>query len=140
MGGLSKAPLNALRFMVGGIFMVAGLLKLWDPGAFMVAIEHYHLVPRFIAGGMAVYLPCLEFLAGLQVVAFPRQRGALPVLLGLCVVFTAALLSAWVRGLDVDCGCFGAGLNSTVPWALARVVALGGATFVLFRAQNQRSG
>lgn len=48
---------------------------------------------------------------------------------GLCLLFTVALGAAMVRGLPVDCGCFGAAFgNSTPSVALARDVFLLAAT------------
>jgi putative oxidoreductase len=55
-----------------------------------------------------------------------RERGALALLFGLCGLFSLALASAWWRGLDITCGCFGHADKSTaLPLALARSVTLG---------------
>ena len=54
------------------------------------------------------------------------------------VVFVFALAVAWARGLNVDCGCFGArGFDVLAPTknhgiAILRDVVLGGAAWVLY--------
>jgi uncharacterized membrane protein YphA (DoxX/SURF4 family) len=59
---------------------------------------------------MAMGLPWLEIICGTAVLLGIYERGALAILCGALVVFTAAIISAWSRGLDISCGCFG---NST---------------------------
>ena len=76
-------------------------------------------------------------LAGLLLLAPPTRRvGALAVAV-ISVVFFTALASALLRGLTLDCGCFGAGAPSRPRmWMeLALDVALfSGALFVYLRS------
>lgn len=114
-----------LRWLVGGIFVVAGALKVPDPGAFLQAIDGYRLLPFWPAAVFAVCLPWLEIACGAALVFKRFYSGALVLLAGLTGVFIAALLSAWVRGLDIECGCFGTGDPlGRVGLALGRDVAL----------------
>lgn len=99
----------ALRWLVGGLFATAGTLKALDPAAFVQAIGNYQLLPQAAAVALAFYLPWLEIFCGLSLVLKRLQTGALALLGGLTLVFIAALLSAWGRGLNIECGCFGAG-------------------------------
>jgi len=39
-------------------------------------------------------------------------------------VFIAALIAAWIRGLDITCGCFGGADKGRYAWWLTRDVAL----------------
>lgn len=106
------------------IFGAAGALKLADPFTFSREIEHYQLLGAPWTGVLAVYLPWLEVLTAATLL-FPRWRlGAALVALGLAVVFTAALTSAAVRGLDVRCGCFGSADPTTVAGALVRAAGV----------------
>ena len=73
----------------------------------------------------AFYLPYLEILCGACLLLRRWQAGALALLGGLMLVFIAALASAWGRGLDIACGCFGAdGEPGHYGLALARDLAL----------------
>ncbi|HEX8372694.1 MAG TPA: MauE/DoxX family redox-associated membrane protein [Chthoniobacterales bacterium] len=97
----------ALRWLLGGLFIYAGVLKVLDPGAFAQDIANYQLVswPVAVAGGL--YLPWLEIFAGGALVFGPGRGGALRILLFLMLLFLQALFAAWMRGLNIHCGCFG---------------------------------
>jgi len=109
---------TVLRTAVGGLFVYAGVLKASDPTAFLKSIENYQILPHAAAVAAAFYLPYLEIFCGTGLVIKRLQSGALALLGGLMFVFIAALLAAWVRGLDIDCGCFGAG-DGTAHYGLA---------------------
>lgn len=113
------------RVVLGGAFIYAGAMKALDPHAFATDIGHYRLLPYPAVLALSVYLPWLEILCGLALLTRWRERGALSVLSGLCVLFCAALASAWFRGLDISCGCFGHAMTATVPVAFARSALLG---------------
>ena len=98
---------TALRFFTGSLFVYAGVLKARDPAAFVRAIENYQLLPHALALAGAFYLPYLEIFCGFGVASKRLYEGALGLLILLMLVFVAALLSAWGRGLNIDCGCFG---------------------------------
>jgi uncharacterized membrane protein YphA (DoxX/SURF4 family) len=48
----------------------------------------------------------MELICGMCLVFGMLHRGAGLLLFGLLVVFTVAVVSALVRGLDISCGCF----------------------------------
>ena len=101
------------RFVLGGLFIFAGTTKIDDPGSFAIEVERYQLLPWKICVGIADYLPWLEFLSGLCLFLKSLERGALVLITLLLTVFTLALASALVRGLSIDCGCFGHTFIST---------------------------
>ena len=98
-----------LRIALGALFLFAGVLKALDPTAFFKAIENYQMLPHSAAVAGAYALPYLEIFCGTALILRRLHTGALALLTGLMLVFIAALLGAWMRGLDIDCGCFGAG-------------------------------
>lgn len=119
-----KTTINLLlRLVLGALFIYAGSQKLMDPAAFQIDIAHFQLVPWAVAGGLAVYLPWLEILSGAALIF--RRSGAAWVLGGLVLVFTVSIATAWSRGLNVDCGCFGSSGEATnYPLALGRNLLL----------------
>ena len=121
-----------LRVLVGGVFVYAGSVKLGDPASFAAQVEGFRLVRGVGAGWIAAYLPWLEVVAGLCLLGGPLARGATVVLSGLLVAFLVALLSAWARGIDVACGCFGGGADAAggLPLAVLRNVGLLAALWV----------
>jgi uncharacterized membrane protein YphA (DoxX/SURF4 family) len=95
------------RIVLAGVFLYAGGVKALDPAGFAAAIDHYRILPYPAAAAGADYLPWLELACGIGVL-WPRIRlGAVAVLFGLNLVFSAAIASAWLRGLEISCGCFG---------------------------------
>jgi len=126
----------AALLIVGGVFIFAGAAKLLDPAQFAYSISRYRLVPSPLAVAFALWLPWLELLGG-ACVFFPRfRRGALAILLTLGVAFLAALVSAWVRHLDIGCGCFGddAATHAPLEYAIGRdLLLIGLAAWLLWR-------
>ena len=96
-----------LRLAVGGAFVVAGGLKIATPTTFVAALDNYRLLPHGLLNGVAVLLPGIEVAAGALVLAGVWLRAAALVIASLTVIFFAAILSALVRGLNIECGCFG---------------------------------
>lgn len=122
------------RLGLGGLFVYASLQKILDPSAFATDIGHFRLLPHPLVLLLALYLPWVELVAGLALLCRWRERGALLLIALQCVVFFVALVSAWSRGLDINCGCFGHSTDaSDLPLAIARSLALGALAIVLFR-------
>lgn len=134
---LTSLALWCCRLLLGGAFGTAAILKLLDPSAFVADIDHYRLLPYPLAVVVAIYLPWLELLCGAAVLFRWRERGAALLLVALCAIFASALASAWLRGLNIDCGCFGRTLASSLPVALARSLVLGGVGVVLLLGNKQ---
>lgn len=98
--------------VIGGVFLWASWHKLVEPETFATAIFRYQLVLHVTINALAIVLPWLEVLAAFCVIAVPRyRRAAALVLLGLLVVYTAAVAINLVRGMDTDCGCFSSAVD-----------------------------
>jgi len=120
------------RVALGALFIFAGATKAYDPGQFAVEIQRYNLIPWLLGVVVALYLPWLEILSGLGLLFKRLEKGALLLVTVMLVIFTVALASAMVRGLNIDCGCFGKALiatGTTVPF-IRNIVLLGLAAFI----------
>src|SRR5512134_4061983 len=95
------------RFIMGGIFLVSGLAKISDPGRFILTLREFRLFPEVIVPFIAVWLPWLELLLGLCVLVGLLHRTSALLLAFMNAGFLAAIISVIVRGIEVDCGCFG---------------------------------
>ena len=116
---------RSLAFIIGAIFIYAGVIKALDPVQFANDIDNYKILPWTIGVGLAFYLPWLEMFCGLALISRFFYGGALAVLTGLTSVFLAATVAAKVRGLDITCGCFGhASQNWSFPAHLAVDLAI----------------
>jgi len=96
-----------LRVALGALFVYAGALKIGHPLDFQQAIENYRLLPKVATLPLAFYLPWLEIVCGLALIFGRSLRAAAGIVAALCIVFLLALIQAWMRGLDIQCGCFG---------------------------------
>ena len=99
----------AARLLLGGVLVVAGALKVPDPAAAVRAVRAYQLLPEALVGPVAFGLPALEVVVGLALLAGVLVRASAVAAAVLMVVFLIGIGSAWARGLQIDCGCFGGG-------------------------------
>lgn len=97
------------RLLLGGVMLVAGGLKVTDPEAATQAVRAYELLPQGFDGVVGLLLPFLEIGIGLLLIIGYGVRAAAVAAGAFMVLFIAAVSSAWVRGLAIDCGCFGGG-------------------------------
>jgi putative oxidoreductase len=106
---LSNPYLSLLsRLALGGVFFYAGAAKVFDPGGLASSIRAYELtLPEWFVSLSAHALPLLEMLLGLYLIAGLFTRTAVWAAIFLTMVFTLALLQGALRGLEIDCGCFG---------------------------------
>lgn len=110
-----KIMVLLVRLIVAGIFLYAGVMKIWDfrhgqsaTPDFTLAIQHFEILPNpDLAVLLAVYLPWLEVTAAVALFVKRLALGAAAAVTAMSVVFLVAIGSAWARGLDISCGCFG---------------------------------
>ncbi|MDQ6525527.1 MauE/DoxX family redox-associated membrane protein [Nocardioides sp. LHD-245] len=119
----------AARLVTGGVWIVAGGLKITEPDASIAAVRAYQLLPSSVAEVVGIALPAVELVVGLALVLGVFARGAAVVSAVLFAAFIVGIASVWARGIEIDCGCFGgggakAGAASAYPWEIARDVAL----------------
>jgi putative oxidoreductase len=111
---------------VGALFVYAGAAKLTAPAEFATSVRSFHLAPAEWTAALALTIPFVEIVSGAGVWIAPGRRVHLLSLFLLTLAFFGALVSAAVRGLDADCGCFGAWSQSSLGLAIARDVLLAG--------------
>jgi uncharacterized membrane protein YphA (DoxX/SURF4 family) len=122
----------ALRLGAAGVWIAAGAAKIPQIETFHVLVERYAILPSVLAGPFAYVLPFLEIGIGLYFVVGLFVRGTALVGTALFALFLTAQMSAWLRGISLDCGCFGATLQTTVgPLTMLRDFALGIPTFLM---------
>ena len=117
------------RLLVGGVWIVAGALKLPDPAGSVRAVRAYQLLPEAVVPLVGHALPVVEVVVGVALVVglLTRAMGVVSALLMLA--FVVGIAAAWARGLRIDCGCFGGGgydadATAAYPWEIARDTGL----------------
>jgi putative oxidoreductase len=110
---------NSRRYVVlaagiamAGIFIYAGIDKIRDPLSFADGVAGFAILPAVLINLLALGLPPFEVACGLMLLGpWTRRVGALAVAV-ISLIFFTALASALLRGLTLDCGCFGTGAPS----------------------------
>lgn len=97
------------RLVLGGVFAVAGALKVAQPEGSVQAVAAYDLLPSGLVRPVGYGLPFLEIAIALLLLLGLTTRMAAVLSLLLLAVFIGGVASAWARGLSIDCGCFGGG-------------------------------
>lgn len=97
------------RLVLGGVWIVAGALKVTDLDASVRAVRAYRLLPDLAAQVIGAGLPIIEILLGVLLVVGIGVRVAGVFSALLMAAFVVGIASAWARGLQIDCGCFGSG-------------------------------
>jgi len=106
--------LIVLRLALAGVFLYAGTTKVINPQAFADSIATFRMLSPQLINIVAIGLPPFEILLGLMLISGWKARAASLAVTGLSIVFALALGQALIRGLVVDCGCFGSGEPSTL--------------------------
>ncbi|MFC5995345.1 MauE/DoxX family redox-associated membrane protein [Pseudonocardia hispaniensis] len=97
------------RLGLAAVWLISGTLKALDPDQTYVAVRAYDVLPSGWVGIVAEVLPWLEIAFGLLLLVGIGTRMVAGLSALLILVFVVGVTQAWVRGLSIDCGCFGGG-------------------------------
>ena len=97
------------RFGLAGMWLYSGTVKLLSFVETQQSIAAYELFPQGLIQPLALTLVSTELVLGMLLLVglFLRPVALLTGLM--MVIFIAGIISAWARGLTIDCGCFGTG-------------------------------
>ena len=125
------------RLILAAVFIYAAILKIGSPLDFADSIAAYQLLPAAAINILALGLPIFELVCGILVLTGLFLRVGTLGILAMLGIFTVAIITALIRGLNIDCGCFGSHswLDSS-PWiALIRDLILIGLSLLVYRHQ-----
>jgi uncharacterized membrane protein YphA (DoxX/SURF4 family) len=97
------------RLILGGVLLSAGLLKYQHLDKSQMAVRAYDIVPISLANFLGIVLPFVEIAVGILLILGAAIRISSLVGGFLMAIFIFGISQAWVRGLSIDCGCFGGG-------------------------------
>lgn len=114
------------RYIVGGLFVFSGLIKVNDPVGTQIKLEEYFTVfavdiaPFFeslkpLALFFSILLSTLEVVLGIAVLLKYREKLVTSLLLAMIVFFTFLTFYSAYFNKVTDCGCFGDAIKLT-PW------------------------
>jgi len=106
-----------LRIVLGAIFIVAGVSKIGHASLFAAEIAGFRILPQIVIAPLALVLPFLELLLGAYLILGLFTRAAAWIAVLLLALFDGAIASAVVRGMTVNCGCFGPNDTTVTTWS-----------------------
>lgn len=129
----------SLRVVLSAVFIYAAVSKILRPDEFYTDIRNYQIVSGYIAYASAYFLPAFEIVAALAMFSKRFFKVSILSIAFLLAVFIMALSSAWYRGLDINCGCFGSGAPSDYGIVILRDVFLLLICFILVLINSKKS-
>jgi len=130
-----RRTVRASQILIGLLFAAAALAKLGDLHSFAEQVHNFRILPLALENLAAMVLPWIELITALALVFGVRARSGGAVAALLMALFTASVLIAMARGLDIECGCFGTADATRV--GLLKVLE-NGAMLALALAATQR--
>lgn len=105
-----------LRVILGGIFIYAAYVKLKDPWElFALAISQYQLLPLTMVEWVARSLPWIELAVGVLLVTGRWLKVGATAASLLLLTFFVLMIRADLKGMAINCGCFG-GTDDVISW------------------------
>ncbi len=86
------------------------------PQALADAIVGFEIIPESIALEAAIMLIWLELFCGIFMILGLWARATVIVITGMLTLFQIGLISVVIRGIEVNCGCFGQFSEMTIGW------------------------
>ena len=108
------------RVVVGFLFILVGVGKIADPQLFAKEIANYRILPEFLVNITAIVLPWIELVSGLLLISGIRLKANAVIIGSMLLMFNIFVISAWARGLNINCGCYSNIAEQTV--GLAKVL------------------
>jgi uncharacterized membrane protein YphA (DoxX/SURF4 family) len=111
--------------ILSAVFIAAGLPKITDVASFALSIDQYQILPSTGVTLLALSLPWLELVVGLGLLVPKVQKTSRRLCAGLLLLFIVVHASTLVRGLEIQCACFGQeNSGSSTVEALLRNIGL----------------
>lgn len=95
-----------VRLVLVAAFLLAAIPKIQDPVAFAISVESYRVLTGQAVLWVALVLPWLELVIGFGLLIPKMRRASSLLIMLLLFIFVGLHTSAWIRGLDIDCGCY----------------------------------
>lgn len=104
--------------LLGIVFLISGILKLWDPVGTMLIVTEYlkflhipGLIPA--AKGLGIALSFTECAVGIGLITGVLRKLSALVAYIMLGGFTLLTLALWIFDAPMDCGCFGQAVHLT---------------------------
>ena len=103
---IAKPLLCITRIFMGVIFIFASWEKILYPANFAEIVSNYKVLPVVLINPVAIMLPYLEAVCGVLLIINFKAKGSSLIYIILMFIFISFMFSAFIRNLDIQCGCF----------------------------------
>lgn len=115
--------------LLGIVFLISGILKLWDPVGTMLIVTEYlkflhilWLAPA--AKGLGIALSVTECAVGIGLITGVLRKASAIMAFVMLGGFSLLTLALWIFDAPMDCGCFGEAIHLTHAQSFLKNVAL----------------
>ncbi len=102
------------RLILGFVFIYAASEKITDPVEFAESIYNYKIFPFFIINFISIILPWIELITGLFLIFGIALKESVFIINILTLLFILLIGISLIRGLNINCGCFGTNNGETI--------------------------
>jgi putative oxidoreductase len=106
---------TVIAIVLAGVLLLSAFAHLLNPYFFMDSIFGYRITSTELTLATAVVLPFIQIGIGMTLLNSANLREGLILSLLLMLFFVILQSSAWIRGINTSCGCFG-GSGSSIGW------------------------
>lgn len=115
---------NLFSMIVAATLLFTGLIHVAQPYFFIHTIDSYRLLPPHVSGLLGLWLPYLQIVLAVCIGLRIAEKAALCLAAGVFATFALAQTAVLMRGMEIDCGCFGFVAHTISPWSLSLPVGL----------------
>jgi len=102
-----KYSLELIRLILAFLFILSALQKFKSLETFALSVDAYQIFPAFLVNLITIIIPWLELFIGTGLLFKYKLQSNLIFYLFMMISFTILVFIAMIKGLDIDCGCFG---------------------------------
>lgn len=113
---------TVVTWIFGLTFLIAGFPHWSNPYYFLGSVYAYKLVEPGVGQMIAMGMPIIQLVLALCFLTRTFLDASHLVTLFLLSCFATVQTTAYIRGLDISCGCFGPGHESTIGWFTLSIV------------------
>jgi hypothetical protein len=97
-----------IGLMLGFVLVRSALAHLANPYFFLSSVYDYQLAGLHVGEAVALFLPHLEIVVGVCLIIGVWRHASMSLAAAMFCLFLIVQATAWLRGLSISCGCFGA--------------------------------
>ena len=114
MDGYSSVLSIVLRIILGGLFILSGIMKFLDLNGFEKVVREFHVLAFNYVDIFVVTLPAIELICGICVLIGLFMEPAVLLIMAMLTAFIAVSLPFVNTNQISECGCFGGLFTSEV--------------------------